>query len=237
MGFSNYRFLLEDAGVSFHSAQPVSVTLASLFVWLCSSSARGRHHLASFCCGCKSTQEVQVLICDAVQWYYIKVFCTEILGGDLKSKYMVFLWLDVLITVSQQYLLMWVTVIKALWAYLTVNVLWLFSISSPRILNCWAVSSLFISTWTPARRAELCRVRGTRRCLPRGAQVQKARRAGRGSGELGQSQLIAHSVAEFNLDTLCEGRFQDQVKYSSSLSSIVNFQVGRAEWIALYPKM
>lgn len=61
--------------------------------------------------------------------------------------------------------------------------------------------------------------------------------AGRCSGDLGQSQLISHSAAEFNLDTLWEGGFQDQVKHSSSLSSIVNFQVGRTEWIALYPKM
>lgn len=61
--------------------------------------------------------------------------------------------------------------------------------------------------------------------------------AGCCSGELGQSPLISHSAAEFNLDTLWEGRFQDQVKHRSSLSSIVNFQVGRTEWIALYPKM
>lgn len=128
---------------------------------------RGQYHHASFCSGCRSIREAQVLTCAMVQWYYcIKVFCTEVLRGDLKSKYMIFLWLDVFITVSQQYLMTWVTVIKALWAYLTVNVLWLFSISSPCILNSWAVSSLFIGIRTPARCAEaLCRVRGTRQCL------------------------------------------------------------------------
>lgn len=34
-----------------------------------------------------------------------KVFCTEILGGDLKSQNMRFLWLEVFITMSQQYLM------------------------------------------------------------------------------------------------------------------------------------
>lgn len=65
----------------------------------------------------------------------------------------------------------------------------------------------------------------------------EGRGAGRGSAELGQPRLISHSKAEFNLEPQCAGRFQDQVKYSSSLSGTVNFQVGRTEGFALYPKM
>lgn len=91
------------AGAGFCCAPPVSVTLARLSVRLRSSPARGQYQLASRSGAAALGRGRR---CDAVQWPRMKVFCTEIVGGDLKSQYIMFLWLDVFIAVSQQYLMM-----------------------------------------------------------------------------------------------------------------------------------
>lgn len=69
--------------------------------------------------------------------------------------------------------------------------------------------------------------------VPPGSTGQEVRGPGGARGP----QPLPCPEAEFHKKAVGEGRLQEQVKYSSLLSSVVNFQVGRTKWIALYPVM
>lgn len=108
------------------------------------------------------------------------------------------------------------------------NVLWLFSVSPPAVLHSCAVSPAEPDEWLSSV-GERCPGREAA-AAPPGSTGQEVRGA-RGP------QPLPRAEAEFHLDAVDEGRLQEQVKYSSLLSSVVNFQVGRTKWIALYPIM